>query len=209
MTNEKAPCDKTACNIDKLVEMLNSTGKSSDIVGMDVQFNGKLDESAVYKNMMSGNVLLKGVPEYLGVADAFRKRFELGNADLWKQKQPRWVITDPAAEVLAVYNSGEAAVAVKQHKDFRTVFCGVPGSLDPVLFHNIVRSAGGYVVTQPGAVVDMNGNFLSIHALKGGVYRINLPDENMELVCFDSGKRASAELTLAAGESRWFRIVKK
>ena len=31
MTNEKAPCDKTACNIDKLVEMLNSTGKSYDI----------------------------------------------------------------------------------------------------------------------------------------------------------------------------------
>jgi len=184
-------------------------GRSSDITGIEVEFRKEPGEMPIFKNASSTHLLLKNVPEYLGVADAFRKRFELGTADFWKHKQPRWVITDPAAEVLARYDSGEAAVAVKEHKDFRTVFCGLPGSLDPVLFHNIVRSAGGYTVTRPGAVVDMNGNFLSIHALKDGTYSITLPDKDTELECFETGRKVPADLKLAAGESRWFMIVKK
>lgn len=180
--------------------------KHPDAAGIAVKFDPELAEALVLREK-SSDPLLEGVPENLGAADAYRKRFELGKEDPWRHKLPRWIVTDPHAVTLARYGTGESAVAVRRHRDFTTVFCGVPGSLDPVLFRNIVRAAGAYAVTTPGAVADMNGNFLSLHALKAGRYPVALPPGRSRLIDAETGREEKDHaVTLGAGESRWFKM---
>ena len=180
--------------------------ENAEAAGIAVRFDPALAETLILREK-SSHPLLEGVPENLGVADAYRKRFELGKNDPWRHRLPRWIVTDPQAVTLARYDSGESAAAVRRHRDFTVVFCGVPGSLDPVLFRNIVRAAGAYAVTTPGVVADMNGNFLSLHALKAGRYPVTLPPGRSHLIDAETGREEKDHaVTLDAGESRWFKM---
>ncbi|MBR7103750.1 MAG: hypothetical protein IKC65_02305 [Lentisphaeria bacterium] len=183
-------------------------GKTAGITGIKAEFDPELSELLILKNTLS-HPLLAGVPENMGLGDAFRKRFELGPADPWEHKLPRWIITDPRAVVLGKYASGGGAVAVRDFKEFRSVFCGQPGSLSPELFHNIVKAAGAYRVTSSGVVADMNGHFLSLHALRPGCYTMTLPDKNCELTDAETGKSLTGPVVLKAGDSRWLLINRK
>ena len=184
-------------------------GDGASLTGIETTFDPALSETLVLREK-ADHPLLAGVPETLGVADAYRRRFELGKEDPWHHRLPRWIVTDKKAVTLARYASGESAVAVRRHKDFTAVFCGVPGALDPVLFYNIVRAAGGYAVARPGVVADMNGNFLSLHALKAGRYPLSLPPGRTRLVDAETGKEVKEHaIVLDAGESRWFEFAEK
>ena len=89
------------------------------------------------------------------------------------------------------------------------VFLDPSERVAPAAFAELVRKAGGYVPTRPGLQVDMNGNFLSVHALRGGRFDFELPRacvvRNMK-----DGKIAAEgktlKLDLLAGETCWFEL---
>jgi hypothetical protein len=94
-------------------------------------------------------------------------------------------------------------------KGVKSVFLSAENPLSPAEFAKIVRDAGGYVPAPLGLQVDMNGRFVSIHALRSGTYEFKLPREcsacNMK-----TGKRVTKSevlmLDLVAGETRWYRL---
>lgn len=88
-----------------------------------------------------------------------------------------------------------------------------PGGFSPKFFHDFVKDAGGYVATDPGVQVDMNGNFASVHCLVPGKYDFNLPFPCRIVNLKDVREELSADgvlpLNLTAGETCWFRIYRK
>jgi hypothetical protein len=66
------------------------------------------------------------------------------------------------------------------------------------------------VPAEYGLQVDMNGNFVSLHALRNGRYSFRLP-RKCKAVNMKTGKAAKAgtslELDMTAGETRWYRLL--
>jgi hypothetical protein len=93
------------------------------------------------------------------------------------------------------------------------VYITQPGGFSPKFFHDFVKDAGGYVATDPGVQVDMNGNFASVHCLVPGKYDFNLPFPCRIVNLKDVREELSADgvlpLNLSAGETCWFRIYRK
>ena len=87
------------------------------------------------------------------------------------------------------------------------VFLDPKRHLSPAEFAEAVRKAGGYVPSQYGLVVDMNGRFMSVHAMRGGHYDFKLPRE-CEAVNAKTGaveaRGRTLPLDLLAGETCWF-----
>ena len=61
-----------------------------------------------------------------------------------------------------------------------------------------------------GLQVDMNGNFVSLHALRNGRYSFRLP-RKCKVVNMKTGKTVKngtlLELDMTAGETRWYRLL--
>ena len=87
-----------------------------------------------------------------------------------------------------------------------------PGGLSPARFNSFVKSCGGYVSADTGLQVDMNGNFLSVHCLRTGSYRFNLPFK-ADAKNLKTGKTLrSADaiaLDMTGGETVWFSIRRR
>ena len=87
-----------------------------------------------------------------------------------------------------------------------------PGGLSPARFNSFVKSCGGYVPADIGLQVDMNGNFLSVHCLRTGSYRFNLPFK-ADAKNLKTGKTLrSADaiaLDMTGGETVWFSIRRR
>ena len=72
------------------------------------------------------------------------------------------------------------------------------------------RAADAYVpCDRYGLQVDMNGSFVSLHALMPGRYRFNLPFPVEKVLNLKSGLRErtrgnALDLELQAGETRWY-----
>jgi hypothetical protein len=81
--------------------------------------------------------------------------------------------------------------------------------LTPAQFANAAKSAGAYVPAGYGLQVDMNGNFVSLHALRSGRYEFKLP-RKCKAVNMKTGKAVktgkSLVLEMTAGETRWYRL---
>jgi hypothetical protein len=79
----------------------------------------------------------------------------------------------------------------------------------PKAFAEAVRRAGGYVPARYGLQVEMNGRFLSVHAVRGGHYDFTLPRE-CEAVNMKTGKVEAKgrvlPLDMLAGETCWFML---
>ena len=89
------------------------------------------------------------------------------------------------------------------------VFLDPATRFSPQEFAGAVRRAGGYVPAQYGLTVDMNGRFLSVHALKGGHYDFVLPRPCAVRNLKDGSSRPVAPvlpLDLVAGETCWFDL---
>ena len=89
-----------------------------------------------------------------------------------------------------------------------TMFLDPKRHLSPEKFAESVRKVGGYVPSQYGLLVDMNGRFLSVHAMRGGHYDFTLPRE-CAVVNAKTGSRVEVRgrtlpLDLLAGETCWF-----
>lgn len=79
-------------------------------------------------------------------------------------------------------------------------------------FHDFVVSAGGYAASDPGIQIDMNGNFMSVHALKNEVREIVLPFPcrvvNVLTGTDEKIKDGKLRIDVSAGETCWFRLMK-
>ena len=114
-------------------------------------------------------------------------------------------------KVLARYlDDGAAAIAVREESGCRRIFVGEAGGVSPQLFNRFAREAGAYVGTRAGVQLDMNGNFVSVHALKTGRFDFHLPFP-CEVVNLKTGKPVATSdgilpLDLTAGETRWYSL---
>ena len=119
----------------------------------------------------------------------------------------------PGTTVWARYADEKGAVAIAERRDpeARRWYLAVPGGLTPEIFLRIVREAGAYApLDRPGLTVNMNGDFVSVHALQGGRYDFRLPFA-CEAVNVKSGKAEPTaggvlRLNVTPGETCWFLL---
>jgi hypothetical protein len=119
----------------------------------------------------------------------------------------------PGFKPLARYVKDGAVAAVEgQVGGGRLVALGEAGGVTPALFNRLAREAGSYVPVAGGGLlqVDMNGDFISIHALKTGRYDFSLPFP-CKVVNIKTGREVlapgnSIPLNLVAGETRWYSL---
>ena len=123
---------------------------------------------------------------------------------------PSWSFDEKqGTTVLARYfDDGKPAVIRRGN----AIAVGQAAGLTPVFFNRLVREAGGYVPVNCGGKVqvDMNGDFVSIHALDTGHFDFCLPFP-CKVVNLKTGREASTaedvlSLNLVAGETRWYSL---
>ena len=114
--------------------------------------------------------------------------------------------------VIARYREDNApAVASRQDGPCRRIYVGEYEWPSAALLNRFAREAGAYVPhAGTGIQVDMNGDFISVHALRSGHYNFRLPFP-CSVVNLKSGRvepQANGEmpLELTAGETCWFRL---
>ena len=119
----------------------------------------------------------------------------------------------PGFKPLARYVKDGAVAAVENQVDSgRLVALGEADGLTPALFNRLAREASGYVPVTGGGLlqVDMNGDFISVHALKTGRCDFRLPFP-CKVVNIKTGREVLAPgnsfpLDLVAGETRWYSL---
>lgn len=126
---------------------------------------------------------------------------------------PAFAVTDPSATALARYPQSQAvSMAYRRFPDHLAVFGGC-FTLSDQLLHNLAQAAGAWCVAAPGDAVYANEDFLTIHAMHaadGGRKRLTLARPS-RVVDLSSGavvseRTAVLDLTMASGETRWFRL---
>ncbi len=118
-------------------------------------------------------------------------------------------------KVLARFASdGAPALALREEGGCRRVYVCEPAGLSAAMFSRLAREAGAYVpVSGGGLQVDMNGNFVSLHALRSGEWDFSLPFP-CRVVNLASGRYEQQDgdklrLALTAGETCWLRLYAK
>ena len=119
----------------------------------------------------------------------------------------------PVFKPLARYVADGATAAVEgKVGGGRLVALGESNGLTPEFFNRLAREAGAYVPVAGGGnlQVDMNGDFVSVHALKTGRFDFRLPFP-CEVVNLKTGKPVATSdgilpLDLTAGETRWYSL---
>ncbi len=150
--------------------------ETAKLVNMNIETDAKV--MRMRPIAVPGNdPLSAGLKPLQGIGDSFRCFFDISeNGDYQKLFCQRFRINDPTAVTLAkYYEDGQSAIAVKRFDNYTSVFVAALGGLSPELLNNVAREAGAFVASRPGPVIDMNGNFISIHGVAGGKYTIKLP----------------------------------
>ena len=156
-----------------------------------------------------------GVAEEVGsLMSADRRRiFPVGAQSV--VKGPRTSVRESAGmKVLARFVAdGTPALALRDTDGCRRVYVCEPAGLSAGMFNRLAREAGAYVsVFGGGLQVDMNGNFVSLHALRSGEWDFKLPFP-CRVVNLASGHDEAASagrvhLALTAGETCWLRLLR-
>ena len=122
------------------------------------------------------------------------------------------VVETNGVEVVARYcEDGAPAVAYREDDGCRRIYVAEHNGLSPALFNRFAREAGAYVPhAGTGIQVDMNGDFISVHALKSGAFDFVLPFP-AKVVNMKSGREEPhwngvMALELTAGQTCWFRL---
>lgn len=135
----------------------------------------------------------------------------------WPPDPPRGprgtVVETPDMKVLARFAAdGAPALVEVRRRAARLVYSCECAAVTPQLFNRLAREAGAFVpVAEGGRVqVDMNGDFISIHALKNGRVDFSLPFAcrvtNVKTGCSPPCQNGVLSLDLTAGEIRWYRL---
>lgn len=128
------------------------------------------------------------------------------------QSIPRFVVDDPDVQVLAHYEDGKVAAASRHFETWTSVYLAMPGSLDPETINHLASDANAFRASEPGLVVEMNSNFLSVHSLQAGTFDIQLPAPSIvhELVTapkMTDSPTGKLTITTQAGETRWYILI--
>lgn len=126
---------------------------------------------------------------------------------------PRCTVAEKeGVKVLARYASdGAPAIAERRDASSRRVYVCEPGGLSPALFNRLARESGAYVpVAGTGLQVDMNGDFVSLHATKTGRFDFRLPFDatvvNLKTNRVEPSEGGVVRLNLTAGETVWLGL---
>jgi len=126
-------------------------------------------------------------------------------------KGPRCTVKEVAGvKVLARFASdGAPALARLDGEDCVRVYVCEPAGLTPSFFRKLAAESGAYVpVGKDGVQVDMNGSFVSVHALRTGKWSFRLPFrcnvENVRSGRLEHVEKGAFTLDLTAGETAWF-----
>lgn len=129
---------------------------------------------------------------------------------------PRCTIAETeGVNVLARYrDNGQVAIAWRMDGGCRRVYVGEPCGLTPALINRLARDANAYVPSATvGLQVDMNGDFVSVHALRTGRFDFRLPFEavvtNLRSGKVEPTRDGTLPLNMTAGETAWFRLSRK
>lgn len=192
---------------------LNTNGLSaenvSSITGMNVKTSDELKTHLTIP--VDKDILSKNLPQNMGVADSFHRRFSLTNSNYWKMATRRFWVDDSDAITIGKYHDdGRTAVAVKRFPSWISIYSAQVGGIDAELLRNIAKEAGAYTLTRPGLIIDMNGNFISIHAFAGGKYKLKLP-RRADVYDVMSQKNIATntdelELDIVAQSSKWLLL---
>jgi len=161
-------------------------------------------------------VPVPGVTEEVGSLMSSYQRRIFPSGPLSVVKGLRMSVGEGAdVKVLARFESdGAPALAMREEGVCRRVYVCEPAGLSAGLFNRLSRDAGAYVpVSGGGLQVDMNGSFVSLHALRSGEWDFILPFP-CRVVNLASGRDevtsdGHIHLALTAGETAWFSIIKK
>lgn len=146
----------------------------------------------------------------------FRSSWFGKNSDRIPQSYGRRAVVKPGPDVkpLARFVDGNGiAIAERTLGGCRHVYVSPPGGLSPGFFSRIAREAGAYVPVPPGVMqVNMNGDFISVHALRAGEYAFRLPFP-CKVTNVKSGHAEDTaddilNLRMTAGQTCWFLIGK-
>ena len=134
----------------------------------------------------------------------------------WQYNSPTRLFIRPAPDMKVMARFTEdssAAVAERSEAAVRLVYVASYGGLTPEYLHHLAQTSGAYVPTDGhGLQIDMNGDFISLHALKAGHYTFRLPFK-ATATNLKTGVAHSAamrlDLNLTAGETQWYGIRKE
>ena len=124
------------------------------------------------------------------------------------------VKAEPDVVPLARFDDGTIAIAERRDGACKLVYVSPPGGLSPGFFNRIAREAGAYVPVPSGIMqVNMNGDFISIHALKEGCFDFALPFScmvrNVKTGKHESVLDGKLPLRMTAGETCWFLLERE
>ena len=122
------------------------------------------------------------------------------------------VVETPRMDVLARYASdGAPAIASVNDEGCRKIMVCEPAGLTPAMFNMFARESGAYVPVSCGGVeVDMNGDFVSMHAIRNAEGRFVLPRpckvRNLRSGRYEKVLDGCVTVSLSAGETCWFEL---
>ena len=101
------------------------------------------------------------------------------------------------------------AVVERTFPDWKAVYIGEPSGLTAEYFNHLAKEAGAYRLAGPGFQCETNGNFMSVHCLRGGKTAFAFPYRaDVKNLC--SGKMfrnvASIQVNAQAGSTYWFSL---
>lgn len=179
------------------------------VTGMQIRKGVKTATQAVLTSE-SNHPLAKGLLPMQGVGYLARVSWLRGKAPNLIDF-PRFYADDPQADILARFETtGEAAIAVRDFKDWRSVYIAAPGGINPEMLNNIAKASGAYVLTQPGILMEMNSRFISLHGLRSGrwTFALRYPKtiRNLRTDEIVARKAKSFSLDVEAGKSYWLGL---
>jgi hypothetical protein len=109
--------------------------------------------------------------------------------------QKFWIVSGYDAALAKYSEDGKTSIAVKQFKDWTSIYIAAPNALAGEMMNNIAKQAGAYRYgTAAMGEVRMSGRFVSYHALKSGKYLLRLPKVS-KVIDADTGKVLAAGVT--------------
>lgn len=194
---------------------ISEKGKDADAMAELLGMNIKTEETFARLTPLltaTESPLTKNALPFQGMSELTYCNFRLHGADSgYAPAQPFW-IEDAAATPLATYReNGRIAMAVKKYPKWTSIYLAAPNSLGNDLFHNIAQDAGAFVAGPPGQLVEMNGNFISIHGLRTENYEFNLPAGARRLIDVDRDRviaedKKSVTLKIECQKTTWYTL---
>lgn len=176
-------------------------GGSKEATGFDV----------TYVNNTVKTFEVEGIP---GFMDQRTARSMFGRPNNYPRGERGTVAEAPGVHVIARFTDGAPAIAELKDADCRRLYFSAPGGFTPELFNRYARESGAYVPVEGArAQVTMNGDFISVHALRNGPFEFKLPFackvKNVKSGAYEKTCGEKMRLNLTAGQTCWFTVERK